>query len=84
MSSNREILSIAQYSSYESDSIVGLLAGAESPRVSNKIKEYKIIEPWQNYFLCSAICSVGLKLGSGIDDYKFYANFTGDNFTYLY
>jgi AraC-like DNA-binding protein len=84
MTSQREILSVAQYSSYESDSIVKLLAGAESPRVSNKIKEYKKIENWQNYFLCSAICSVGLKLGSDIQDYKFYANFTGDNFTYLY
>ena len=84
MSNYREILSLAQYSSYESDSIAKLLAGAESPRVSNKIKEYKKIENWQNYFLCSAICSVGLKLGSNIDDYKFYANFTGDNFTYLY
>lgn len=84
MSNNREILSVAQYSSYESDSIARLLAGAESPRVSNKIKEYKKIEPWQNYFLCSAICSVGLKLGSDIHDYKLYANFTGDNFTYMY
>jgi len=65
MSNYREILSIAQYSSYESDSIAKLLAGAEPPRVSNKIKEYKKIENWQNYFLCSAICSVGLKLGSG-------------------
>jgi len=84
MSINREILSIAQYSSYESDSIEKLLAGAESPRVSNKIKEYKKIENWQNYFLCSGICSVGLKLGSGIEDYHYYANFTGDNFTYMY
>lgn len=84
MSNNREILSVAQYSSYKSDSVARLLAGAESPRISNKIKEYKKIEPWQNYFLCSAICSVGLKLGSDIHDYKFYANFTGDNFTYMY
>ena len=84
MSSNREILSIAQYSSYESDSISRLIAGAEPPRISNKITEYKKIEPWQNYFLCSAICSVGLKLGSDIQDYHFYANFTGDNFTYMY
>jgi AraC-like DNA-binding protein len=84
MSGYREILSLAQYSSYESDSIARLLAGAESPRVSNKIKEYKKIEAWQNYFLCSAICSIGLKLGSDIDDFHFYANFTGDNFTYLY
>jgi hypothetical protein len=56
----------------------------ESPRSANKITEYKKIEPWQNYFLCSAINSVGLKLGSDIDDFHFYANFTGDNFTYLY
>jgi hypothetical protein len=84
MSNQREMLSIAQYSSYESDSIAKLIAGAESPRASNKIKEYKKIENWQNYFLCSGICSVGLKLGSYIDDYHFYANFTGDNFTYMY
>lgn len=84
MPSNREILSIAQYATYETDSITRLLLGVESPSVSNKIKEYKKIEPWQNYFLCSAICSVGLKLGSDIQDYHFYANFTGDNFTYLY
>jgi len=84
ISSYREILSLAQYSSYESDSVTRLIAGAESPRVSNKIKEYKKIESWQNYFLCSAICSVGLKLGSGIEDFHFYANFTGDNFTYMY
>jgi len=84
MSGYREILSLAQYSSYESDSITRLLAGAESPREANKIKEYKRIEPWQNYFLCSAICSIGLKLGSDIHDFKFYANLTGDNFTYMY
>jgi len=84
MSNYREILSLAQYSSYESDSVTRLLGGAESPRVSNKIKEYKKIESWQNYFLCSGICSIGLKLGSDIHDYHFYANFTGDNFTYLY
>ncbi|MCL2254294.1 MAG: hypothetical protein FWC09_07595 [Lachnospiraceae bacterium] len=84
MSSNREILSIAQYSSYESDSVEKLLTDTESPSISNKIKEYKIIENRQNFFICSAICSVGLKLGSGIYDYKFYANITGDNFTYMY
>ena len=84
MTNQREILSIAQYSSYESDSIAKLLAGAESPRVSNKIREYRRIQNWENYFLCSAICSVGLKLGSGIQDYKFFASITGDNFAYMY
>ena len=79
-----EILTMAQYAAFESDTIVDPFAGGEPPRTSNKITEYKKIEPWQNYFLCSAICSVGLKLGSGIEDFHFYANFTGDNFTYLY
>ncbi|MCL2765732.1 MAG: AraC family transcriptional regulator [Treponema sp.] len=84
MSNQREILMVAQYSSYESDSIARLLAGAESPRKLNIIKEYRKIENWQNYFLCSGICSVGLKLGSNITDFHYYANFTGDNFTYMY
>ena len=84
MSNQREILSVAQYASYESDPIASLIAGAESPRTTNKIKDYRKIQNWENYFLCSAICSVGLKLGSNITDYKFYANMTGDNFTYLY
>ena len=84
MSNQREILSVAQYASYVSDPIAKLLAGAESPRTTNKIKDYRKIQNWENYFLCSAICSVGLKLGSNIQDYKFYANMTGDNFTYLY
>jgi hypothetical protein len=75
---------MAQYSAYESDTIADLFASVEPTRTSNKIKEYRKIQNWENYFLCSAICSVGKKLGSDIDDYKFYANFTGDNFAYLY
>lgn len=50
----------------------------------NIIKTYRQIQSWENYFLCSAICSVGKALGSDIDDYHFYANYTGDNFAYLY
>ena len=84
MSSSLEVLTMAQYSAYESDSIADLFARLEPTHTSNKIKEYKKIENWQNYFLCSAICSVGLKLDSGIDKYNYYANFTGDNFAYLY
>ncbi|MDL2287121.1 hypothetical protein LJB90_00975 [Eubacteriales bacterium OttesenSCG-928-G02] len=79
-----EILTMAQYATFASDTIADPFNGGEPPYTSNKIKEYKKIEPWYNYFLCSAICSVGLKLGSDIDDFHFYANFTGDNFTYLY
>jgi len=79
-----EILTMAQYAAFASDTISDPFHGGEPPYTTNKIKDYKKIESWQNYFLCSAICSVGLKLGSDIDDFHFYANFTGDNFTYLY
>jgi len=79
-----EILTMAHFAAFKSDTITDPFAGGEPPRTSNKITEYKKIEPWQNYFLCSAICSVGLKFGSNIDDFHFYANFTGDNFAYLY
>lgn len=79
-----EILTMAQHATFISDTIADPFNGGEPPRTSNKISEYKKIEPWQNYFLCSAICSVGLKLCSEIEDFHYYANFTGDNFTYLY
>lgn len=78
----RELLATVQCAAFDSDTIPD--SGGEPFLKSNKITEYKKIEPWQNYFLCSAVCSVGLKLGSEIEDYHFYANFTGDNFTYLY
>jgi len=84
MSDSLEILTSAQHSAMESDSIADLFAGVEPARTSNKIQNYRRIESWQNYFLCSAIYSVGEKLGVDIEDFKFYANFTGDNFTYLY
>ena len=79
-----EILTMARRVAFSTDTIADPFAGGEPPRKSNKIMEYRKIESWQNYFLCSGICSVGLKLGSGIDDFHFYANLTGDNFTYLY
>lgn len=79
-----EILTMAQYVTFASDTITDPFAGGEPPRTSNKIQNYRRIQPYENYFLCSAICSMGKALGSEIDDYHFYANFTGDNFTYLY
>lgn len=79
-----EILTMAQFAAFSSDTIADPFAGGEPPRTSNKIRDYRRIQNWENYFLCSAICSVGKKLGSDIDDFHFYANFTGDNFTYLY
>ena len=82
--SKPEILTMAQYAAIASDTVADPFNGGEPPRTSNKIQEYRQIQNWENYFLCSAICSVGKKLGSDIDDFHFYSNFTGDNFTYLY
>ena len=79
-----EILTMAQYAAFTSDTIADPFNGGEPPRMSNKIQNYRRIQNWENYFLCSAICSVGKALGSEIDDFHFYANFTGDNFTYMY
>ena len=88
MSNSLEILTSAQHAAMESDSIADLLAGVEPARKTNKIKDYRRLGNWENYFLCSAIHSVGLKMGAvlnnDIHDFKHYANFTGDNFTYLY
>ena len=67
-----------------SDSIADPFAGGEPPRVSNRILEYHKIQPWENYFLASALCSVGRALGSDIDSLHFYSAITGDMFTYLY
>ncbi|MCL2701089.1 MAG: hypothetical protein FWE88_05285 [Phycisphaerae bacterium] len=70
--------------SIPSDAMADPFAGGQPPHVSNRIREYRKISNWENYFLCSAICSVGKSLGVAIDDYHFYAAFTGDMFTYLY
>ncbi|MCL2421660.1 MAG: AraC family transcriptional regulator [Defluviitaleaceae bacterium] len=84
MSNSLEILVSAQHTAMQSDSIADLFAGVEPTRKHNKIRNYRRIENWQNYFLCSAIHSVGEIMGADVKDFKFYANFTGDNFTYLY
>lgn len=51
---------------------------------ANRIVNLRKIQPWENYFLCSAICSAGKTLGAKIDDYHFYGAFTGDMFAYIY
>ena len=79
-----EILSLAQAGELASDTISDPFAGGEPPRTSNRITGYRRIQNWENYFLCSGICSVGKAVGSPIDDFHFYSAFTGDMFTYLY
>jgi len=88
LSNSLEILVSAQHAALESDSIADLLAGVTPTGKPNKIKNLRRIRNSENYFLCSAIHSVGVSLGVTLNndyhDFKFYANFTGDNFTYLY
>ena len=71
-------------SALPSDTIADPFAGGEPPRASNRILEYRKIQPWENYFLASALCSVGKALGSGIDSLHFYSAITGDMFAYIY
>jgi len=67
-----------------SDTIADPFAGGDPPRTVNRILEYRKIQPWENYFLASALCSMGKVLGSGIDSLHFYSAITGDMFTYIY
>jgi len=67
-----------------SDAIADPFAGGEPPRASNRILNYRKIQPWENYFLASALCSMGRALGSDIDSLHFYSAITGDMFTPLY
>ena len=81
------ILSLAQAmrgGALPSDAIADPFAGGDPPRASNRITQYRRIQPWENYFLASALCSVGRALGSDIDSLHFYSAITGDMFTPLY
>ena len=67
-----------------SDSIADPFVGGAPPRASNRILEYRRIQPGENYFLASGLCSMGKVLGSDIDSLHFYSAITGDMFTYIY
>jgi len=87
MSNSLEILVSAQHAAMESDFISDLMAIVEPARKSNKIKGLRLISTWENYYLASAICSIGESLGagrSGKNDFHFYAHITGDSFTHMY
>ena len=80
-----EILKLAEsVAAQPTDTIADPFAGGDPPRASNRILEYRKIQPWENYFLASALCSVGKALGSDIDSLHFYSAITGDMFTYIY
>lgn len=79
-----DIIDLGKANAFESDILYDPFMGSKPPYSSNKIVNYRQIQNWENYFLCSAICSVGKALGSEFNDYQFYAAFTGDMFTYMY
>ena len=54
-------------------------------RTSNRIRNYRRIENWENFFLDSAIYSVAVALGVEYDNgFTPIAGVTGDLFTYMY
>lgn len=91
-----EIITMAQDSAFQTDTIVDPLEGGEPPRTSNRILNYRRISNWENYFLASAICSVAV--AAGVDEerlkqignttvgggFHFFSAITGDMFTVLY
>jgi len=83
-SSKAEIITMAQAAAYASDTIVDPYAGGEPPNTANRIKEYKRMGVWQNFFLALAIQSIGEKLGVSRDFGRYWAVFTGDVFTPIY
>lgn len=90
------ILSIAQASAYATDTIADPFMSSEPPHTSNRIVNYRRIQPWENYFLASAICSVAVAAGADKDalehfgservnsGFHFFSALTGDMFTYMY
>ncbi len=58
----------------------------DTPVRANRITGYRRIENWENFFLCSALCSVAVSLGLDEKTYskEFFSALTGDMFAYLY
>ncbi len=87
---------MAQHAPYPTDSVVDPFGGSEPPRIANRIIDYRRIQPWENYFLASAICSVAVAVGADEEQLKtlgnekgnsglhFFSAITGDMFTVLY
>ena len=52
---------------------------------TNRIKQYRRIQYWENFFLDSAIYSVGQSVGVSYEDgFRPVSAVTGDLFTYMY
>jgi len=87
---------ILQGGVFPSDTIADPFAGGEPPHTSNQILDYRRIDPCENYFLASALCSVAVATGADEDAFKtighaqlgnglhFFSAITGDMFTVIY
>jgi hypothetical protein len=91
-----EILTMAQHASFATDVIADPFAGNEPPRSENRIKNYRRLQSWENYFLASAVCSVAIACGADEaalkeiggetmnNGFHYFSAITGDMFTVLY
>jgi hypothetical protein len=71
---------------FPTDKIIDPFNGGEPPKTSNRILGYRRIQNWENFFLCSAICSMAKAVGKdeNIFNKEFFSAITGDMFAYLY
>lgn len=71
---------------FPSDEITDPFNGGEPPKTSNRILDYRRIQNWENFFLCSALCSMAKAVGEDetIFNKEFFSAITGDMFAYLY
>lgn len=61
---NPESWSLAQHAAFATDTMADPFMGYAPPRTSNRIKNYRCIQNWENYFLSSGICSVAMAMGA--------------------
>jgi hypothetical protein len=84
MEDNMEKLDLTMAEKMKSDTISDLSIRDVPQKTSGRILDYRKIQAWENYYLASAICSMGKSVGSDIDNKHFYSAITGDMFANLY
>ena len=89
------MMNLAQAAAFPTDTIADPFTGGDPPRISNRIRNYRRIQNWENYFLASAICSVAVATGADEETFStlghekvnglhFFSAITGDMFAPLY
>ena len=84
MDKSNSIFNLELAGEFKPDILADPYSVAKPPNASNRIKNYRKINAWENFFLSSAICSVAKSVGSDIEDFHVFAAITGDMFAYLY